>query len=34
MTEFWMMEPEMAWMHQDESLDIQERLQSWVFILL
>ena len=25
MTEFWMMEPEMAWMHQDESLDIQER---------
>ncbi|MDO5008647.1 MAG: asparagine--tRNA ligase [Lactobacillus johnsonii] len=24
MTEFWMMEPEMAWMHQDESLDIQE----------
>ncbi|WP_282806113.1 asparagine--tRNA ligase [Lactobacillus isalae] len=25
MTEFWMMEPEMAWMHQDESLDLQER---------
>lgn len=25
MTEFWMMEPEMAWMHQDESLKIQEQ---------
>ncbi|MDR0898855.1 MAG: asparagine--tRNA ligase [Lactobacillaceae bacterium] len=25
LTEFWMIEPEMAWMHQDESLEIQER---------
>lgn len=23
--EFWMIEPEMAWMHQDESLEIQEQ---------
>ena len=30
LTEFWMMEPEMAWMHQDESLDIQERFLSYV----
>ncbi|QLL68173.1 asparagine--tRNA ligase [Lactobacillus johnsonii] len=30
MTEFWMMEPEMAWMHQDESLDIQERYLSYM----
>ncbi|MBT8859292.1 asparagine--tRNA ligase, partial [Lactobacillus delbrueckii subsp. bulgaricus] len=28
--EFWMMEPEMAWMHQDESLDLQERFLSYV----
>ncbi|WDF81516.1 asparagine--tRNA ligase [Lacticaseibacillus pabuli] len=25
LTEFWMIEPEMAFMHQDESLEIQER---------
>lgn len=25
LTEFWMIEPEMAFMHQEESLDIQER---------
>ena len=25
LTEFWMIEPEMAWMHQDESLEVQER---------
>ncbi len=30
LTEFWMMEPEMAWMHQDESLDIQERFLAYV----
>jgi asparaginyl-tRNA synthetase len=30
LTEFWMMEPEMAWMHQDESLDIQEHFLSYV----
>lgn len=30
LTEFWMMEPEMAWMHQDESLDIQERLLAYI----
>ena len=30
MTEFWMMEPEMAWMHQDESLDLQERYLAYV----
>ena len=30
LTEFWMMEPEMAWMHQDESLDVQERLLQFV----
>jgi asparaginyl-tRNA synthetase len=30
MTEFWMMEPEMAWMHQDESLDIQERYLAYM----
>ena len=30
LTEFWMMEPEMAWMHQDESLDLQERFLSYV----
>ena len=30
MTEFWMMEPEMAWMHQDESLDIQERYLAYI----
>lgn len=30
LTEFWMMEPEMAWMHQDESLDLQERFLSFV----
>ena len=30
LTEFWMMEPEMAWMSQDESLDIQERLLAFV----
>lgn len=23
--EFWMIEPEMAWMHQDESLEVQEK---------
>ncbi len=30
LTEFWMMEPEMAWMHQDESLALQERFLSYV----
>ncbi len=30
MTEFWMMEPEMAWMHQDESLDLQERYLAYM----
>ncbi|BDR60508.1 asparagine--tRNA ligase [Lactobacillus xylocopicola] len=30
LTEFWMMEPEMAWMHQDESLDLQERFLAYV----
>lgn len=25
LTEFWMVEPEMAWMHQEESLALQER---------
>lgn len=30
MTEFWMIEPEMAWMHQDESLDIQERYLAYM----
>ncbi|WP_306666280.1 amino acid--tRNA ligase-related protein, partial [Bacteroides xylanisolvens] len=25
MIEFWMIEPEMAFMHQEESLEIQER---------
>lgn len=30
MTEFWMMEPEMAWMHQDESLDLQERYLAYI----
>ncbi|AZZ67503.1 asparagine--tRNA ligase [Lactobacillus johnsonii] len=30
MTEFWMMEPEMAWIHQDESLDIQERYLAYM----
>lgn len=30
LTEFWMMEPEMAWMHQDESLEIQEGLLKFV----
>lgn len=30
MTEFWMMEPEMAWMYQDESLDIQERYLAYM----
>lgn len=30
MTEFWMMEPEMACMHQDESLDIQERYLAYM----
>ena len=30
MTEFWMMEPEMAWMHQDESLDIQQRYLAYM----
>ena len=30
MTEFWMMEPEMAWMHQDESLDVQERYLAYM----
>lgn len=30
MTEFWMMEPEMAWMNQDESLDIQERYLAYM----
>ena len=30
MIEFWMMEPEMAWMHQDESLDIQERYLAYM----
>lgn len=30
MTEFWMMEPEMAWMHQDESLDIQGRYLAYM----
>lgn len=29
-TEFWMMEPEMAWMHQDESLDLQERYLAYM----
>ncbi|MDO4912253.1 MAG: asparagine--tRNA ligase [Lactobacillus sp.] len=30
LTEFWMMEPEMAWMHQDESLDLQERFLAYI----
>lgn len=30
LTEFWMMEPEMAWMHQDESLALQERFLAYV----
>jgi asparaginyl-tRNA synthetase len=30
LTEFWMMEPEMAWMNQEESLDIQEHFLSYV----
>lgn len=30
MTEFWMMEPEMVWMHQDESLDLQERYLAYM----
>ncbi|AFR21920.1 asparagine--tRNA ligase [Lactobacillus helveticus] len=30
MTEFWMMEPEMAWVHQDESLDLQERYLAYM----
>ena len=30
MTEFWMMEPEMAWMHQDESLKIQEQYVAYL----
>lgn len=30
MTEFWMMEPEMAWMHQNESLDLQERYLAYM----
>lgn len=30
MTEFWMMEPEMAWMHQDESLNLQERYLAYI----
>lgn len=30
MTEFWMMEPEMAWMHQDESFDLQERYLAYM----
>lgn len=30
MTEFWMMEPEMAWMLQDESLDLQERYLAYM----
>ena len=30
MTEFWMMEPEMAWIHQDESLDLQERYLAYM----
>lgn len=30
MTEFWMIEPEMAWMHQDESLDLQERYLAYM----
>ncbi|MBJ7626966.1 asparagine--tRNA ligase [Weissella confusa] len=25
LTEFWMIEPEMAWMHQEQSLEVQER---------
>ncbi|GEK27710.1 asparagine--tRNA ligase [Furfurilactobacillus siliginis] len=25
LTEFWMIEPEMAWMHQEESLELQEQ---------
>ena len=30
LTEFWMIEPEMAWTHQDESLDVQERYISYL----
>ena len=30
MTEFWMMDTEMAWMHQDESLDLQERYLAYM----
>ncbi len=26
LTEFWQLEPEMAWYHQDESLELQERM--------
>ncbi|KRM88113.1 asparagine--tRNA ligase [Lacticaseibacillus thailandensis] len=30
LTEFWMIEPEMAFMHQDESLEIQERYVAYL----
>lgn len=30
LTEFWMIEPEMAWTHQDDSLDVQERYISYL----
>ena len=30
LTEFWMIEPEMAWMHQEESLELQEQYISFL----
>ena len=30
LTEFWMMEPEMAWMNHAESLDLQERFLAYI----
>ncbi|MBP5845347.1 asparagine--tRNA ligase, partial [Lactiplantibacillus plantarum] len=30
LTEFWQLEPEMAWMHQDESLEVQEQLVAYL----
>ncbi|AQW21553.1 asparagine--tRNA ligase [Lentilactobacillus curieae] len=30
LTEFWQLEPEMAWYHQDESLELQERMVAYL----
>ncbi|QRQ97009.1 asparagine--tRNA ligase [Lactiplantibacillus plantarum] len=30
LTEFWQLEPEMAWIHQDESLEVQEQLVAYL----